>query len=138
MLRGRSLRYERNIFHTNKIFSFDWGISIANWLSVRDRMNFSTVSVYPKFRFTPVHLRLTDFYLTYSLAGPTFISKTSLDGQDLGKIFTLQDLIGLGSYIGKQRHINVEVGIGHYSNGNLFIRNPGIMIPLTVSMGYAF
>ncbi|MFT4756882.1 MAG: hypothetical protein ACI91R_001532 [Vicingaceae bacterium] len=40
--------------------------------------------------------------------------------------------------MGKERKLNTEVKIGHYSNGNLFTENDGVKIPLTVNLGYTF
>lgn len=136
--RGITLRYQRNVFHTKSIFSLDWGASVAGWESARNQTNFSTISFFPVFRFTLLRLKPIDLYLNYSLAGPAYITKTAIDGHDTGKHFTFQDLMGLGWYIGKQRRVNMEISIGHYSNGNIFPKNTGVKIPLTFTAGYAF
>lgn len=136
--RGFLLHYQRNVFHTRKLFSLDWGASVSYWKSRRDRETFYTASVFPVFRFTPLRLGPADLYLNYSLAGPTTISKVAIDGQDTGKHFTFQDFMGIGIYAGKGRHFNAEVKIAHYSNGNLFPQNAGISIPLTFNLGYTF
>ena len=103
-----------------------------------DHASFTTLSAFPLFRFTPLRLRALDAYLDYSLAGPTLISRSAIDGQDTGRKFTFQDFMGIGVYVGSGRHVNVEVRIGHYSNGNLFPQNAGVSIPLTFNLGYAF
>jgi hypothetical protein len=72
------------------------------------------------------------------LAGPAFISKANLDGHDTGKRFTFQDFMGCGLFTGKKRQWNVEMRIAHFSNGNIFPKNDGIMIPLTFNLGYSF
>ena len=36
-------------------------------------------SIYPVLRFTPLCSKSQDIYFNYSLAGPTFISKTTID-----------------------------------------------------------
>jgi hypothetical protein len=46
--------------------------------------------------------------------------------------------MGIGIYSGKHRNINAEIKIGHYSNGDLFPQNNGVMTPLTFNLGYAF
>ena len=46
--------------------------------------------------------------------------------------------MGVGAFIGKPRRFNAEIGIKHYSNGNIFTRNASIKIPLTVMLGVAF
>ncbi len=53
----------------------------------------------------------------------------------MGKHFTFQDFIGVGAFFGKARRMNAEFGVKHYSNGNIFTPNPGIMIPLTLTVG---
>ena len=50
----------------------------------------------------------------------------------------MRDSLGFGVYLGQGRHVNAELRIGHYSNGNLLPRNRGIQVPLTVAVGYAF
>jgi hypothetical protein len=74
----------------------------------------------------------------YSVAGPTFISHTEIDGNATGKHFTFQDMMGVGLFAGKKRQLNAEINIGHYSNGNLFPENAGVKIPLTFNIGMAF
>jgi opacity protein-like surface antigen len=136
--RGVTLHYQRNLFHTKKLFSLDWGASLAYKRSDLDRDRFLALSIFPLFRFTAYRTTVADFYFSYSLAGPTFISKTVIDGQRVGKRFTFQDLLGLGAYAGRDRRYNLELRVGHYSNGNLIPRNPGIKVPLTFNVGYAF
>lgn len=135
---GGSFEYQQNVYHTRRLFSFDFGTSVAYGHS-RDRGDdFMTVSVFPVFRFTPVRTPVADFYATYSLAGPTFISKFIIDGLETGRHFTFRDTIGFGAYMGKGKHVNAEVKIVHYSNGNLLPRNSGIQVPFLFNLGYAF
>lgn len=136
--RGVTAHYQRNVFHTRSLFSLDWGASIAYKVSREHRDKFLALSIFPLFRFTVLRREMADLYISYSLAGPTFISKPVIDGQRTGKRFTFQDLMGVGIYTGKDRHINVELRVGHYSNGNLIPQNPGIKVPLTFNVGYAF
>ncbi|HJW17992.1 MAG TPA: acyloxyacyl hydrolase, partial [Flavisolibacter sp.] len=70
--------------------------------------------------------------------GPSYISKLTIDGSKSGRHFTFQDFMGIGLFTGKKRHINAEVNINHYSNGNIFTENAGVKIPLTFTLGYAF
>jgi opacity protein-like surface antigen len=135
---GFSVQYQRNIFHGKKYFSFDWGTTLGFWRSEKDHQKFMTISVFPLFRFTLLRTKSFDFYLNYSLAGPTFISGLKIDDRNTGPHFTFQDNIGVGLFIGKERKLNTEVKIGHYSNGNLFTENDGVKIPLTVNLGYTF
>jgi hypothetical protein len=94
--------------------------------------------LYPVARFTFIRTNPVDVYFNYSVAGPTYISEISIDSLQIGKRFTFQDFMGLGCYVGKKRMINLELRIAHYSNGNLFPKNEGVMIPLTFNAGVAF
>jgi hypothetical protein len=136
--RGFTLHYQRNIFHTRKVFSFDWGASASWWKSDKAGNEFYTLSLFPLLRFTAFRWTGSDIYFNYSVAGPTYISQTIIDGHDTGKHFTFQDFMGVGVNIGKKRHLNTELRIAHYSNGNIFPQNTGVKIPLTFNFGYSF
>ena len=134
--KGVAIHYEHNIFHARKVFSLDWGASFGYYKT--QSSSFYTLSAFPVLRFTLLRTKTTDFYMYYSVAGPAIISRNIIDGTDTGKKFTFQDLMGIGIFTGKKRNINGEIRIGHYSNGNIFPNNPGVMIPLTFNIGYAF
>jgi lipid A 3-O-deacylase PagL len=136
--RGFTIDYQRNVFHTKKVFAFDLGMSGSIWKSNVNREGFLTGSVYPHFRLFLVRHEEADVYFSYSLAGPTFISETVLDGHDTGDRFTFQDFMGVGAFFGKTRRMNAELGIKHFSNGNIFTSNASIKIPLTLTLGLAF
>jgi opacity protein-like surface antigen len=135
---GLAIHYDRNVFHTRKIFSLDVGTSASYWRSRDSRQKFSTLSVYPLLRFTLLRRAAADLYFQYSLAGPTFISELVLDGLATGRHFTFQDFMGVGVFIGPQRRLSAGVKINHYSNGNIFTENAGVKVPLTVTLGYSF
>lgn len=138
MERGLLLNYQRNIFHSRKVFALDWGAGIGFWKSEKNNQTFFTLSAYPVFRFNFLRSQNADFYFEYSVAGPTYISKVLIDGKQTGEHFTFQDMMGVGVFAGKKKNVNAGIRIAHYSNGNLFPQNDGLMIPLTVSLGYAF
>jgi opacity protein-like surface antigen len=138
VVRGFSLNYVRNVFHTRRMFSLDWGGGASILRGQREGQYFATASLYPVFRFTAVRTQPMDFYFDYSLAGPTFISRTTIDTTDTGRRFTFQDFMGLGIFLGRKRSTNVELRISHYSNGNIFPRNPGVTVPITVIVGHSF
>jgi hypothetical protein len=135
---GVTIDYQRNVFHTKKVFAFDLGASASTWLSDGNGDAFSTLSAYPMFRFFFVRSRMADVYFNYALAGPTFISRSLIDNQDTGAHFTFQDFMGIGTLLGRDHRFNVEMGIKHYSNGNLFMANKSVKVPLTFSFGYTF
>jgi hypothetical protein len=136
--RGISFNYQRNLFHTRKVFSLDWGAGFSYWKSKIKEDEFYTFSLYPVLRFTALRTRPVDVYFNYSVAGPTFISKTIIDEKHTGKKFTFQDFMGMGIYAGKKRTLNAEIRIAHYSNGNIYPQNDGVMIPLSFSLGCSF
>jgi Lipid A 3-O-deacylase (PagL) len=135
---GIAPHYERNVFHTSRTFALDLGVGAGFYKTQQNDDRFYTLSLYPLFRFMFLRARLTDMYFAYSLAGPTYISRTMLDEADTGHHFTFQDFMGIGWFAGRNRNLNVGVKINHYSNGNIFTQNAGVKIPLTLSLGYAF
>lgn len=61
-----------------------------------------------------------------------------MDDLDTGGKFTFQDFMGIGGMVGQQRHLNFEIKIVHYSNGNVLPYNEGVAVPLTFCLGYAY
>lgn len=133
---GFSLSYQRNIFNGRKVFSMDWAATLGHWTSARDGQNFFSASLSPVFRFHVLRSSAADMFLEYSVAGPTFMSKPVLDGIKLGEKFTFYDFMGIGAFTGKNKQLYTGIRIGHFSNGNLFPYNDGVMIPLTFQVGY--
>jgi len=91
--KGLTVRYQKNIFHTKKVFSFDAGVSAGYWKSKELGDEFYTLSIFPMLRFTAIRSDVADVYLFYSVAGPSYISKTTIDEKDSGKHFTFQDFM---------------------------------------------
>jgi hypothetical protein len=135
---GIAPHYERNVFHTRRVFALDVGGSAGFYKTRQNNDRFFTLSFYPLFRFTFLRTRPADMYFAYSLAGPTYISKVMLDDLNTGRHFTFQDFMGIGWFAGAHRNLAIGVKINHYSNGNIFTQNAGVKIPLTFSIGYAF
>jgi hypothetical protein len=136
--RGFTLDLQRNLFHTRSVFAFNVGLSASYWKSEGDKELFRTLSIYPLLQFFFLRKNDADFYFNYSLAGPTYVTSSVIDGEDTGEHFTFQDFLGAGAFFGRNRRFNAELGVKHYSNGNIFVRNAGIKIPLTFSFGVAF
>ena len=133
-----SVSYQRNLFHSKKRFAFDVGVSAGQWRSGERAEVFRTVSVFPLLRFTMVRARRADVYVAYSVAGPSYISKRVIDGLGTGGPFTFQDFMALGVFVGRGRHVNLELNLNHYSNGNILRENAGVKVPLAIKAGYAF
>lgn len=142
---GLSLNYQRNVFHSEKFFALDWGVNASVWQTTGlhndtqlARENFFTLSIFPVFRLNFLHTDLFDAYFYYTVAAPTFISKTIIDGFDTGEKFTFMDNMGAGIFFGEDRRYNAELKIGHYSNGNIFPTNDAVKVPLSLNIGYVF
>ncbi|MCF8453838.1 MAG: acyloxyacyl hydrolase [Pedobacter sp.] len=142
---GLSINYQRNVFHSAKVFALDWGINASVWQTTGkhnntqlEKQNFFTFSIFPVFRLNFLHTPKVDAYFYYTVAAPSFISEKIIDGFDTGKHFTFMDNMGAGVFFGKQRNYNAELKIGHYSNGNIFPSNDAVKIPLSLNLGYAF
>lgn len=135
---GVTLTYERNVYHGTKTFSLDWGASMGYFRSNVNNESLFTLAIFPVFRFTFLHTKPADMYFFYSIAGPAYISRKFLDGKELGEKFTFQDHMGTGVFFGERRNLNLELKIGHYSNGDIFPGNEGVKIPLALNIGYTF
>jgi hypothetical protein len=135
---GVSINFQRNIFHSRKVFSLDIGTGMGFWMTREKEQRFFTASVYPVLRFIPIRSKQADFYFEYTVAGPTFISKTYLDDEKTGRNFTFYDAMGIGLFAGKQKTFNAGLRIAHFSNGNIFPNNNGVKVPLTFSLGYSW
>lgn len=135
---GFAINYQRNVFHTKKSFSLDWGSSFSFWKSQQSSANIIAISVFPVLRFWLFRRDILDFYFDYSAVGPSFITPVLIDGYDTGEHFTFQDFMGIGFYWGKEKRINTEFKITHYSNGGAFSINPGVDVPLMFNIGYTF
>jgi lipid A 3-O-deacylase PagL/Ig-like domain-containing protein/outer membrane protein with beta-barrel domain len=135
---GLSVNYQRNLFHTRRFFAIDWGADVSSWKSRINGERFYTASVYPVLRIPLIRTNPVEFYFSYSLAGPSLITTTNVDNQKIGKLFTFQDYMSTGFYLGRKRRVTGEVRIAHYSNANLFTQNPGLTIPLGFYFGSTF
>lgn len=135
---GIAISYQKNVFHTKKSFSLDWGASFTYSRSQLNNTPILAISVFPVLKFWLLRTNPFDFYFDYSAAAPCFITPSIIDGLDTGENFTFQDFLGFGFYFGATRNLNVEFKIIHYSNGGMFDVNPGVDLPLMLNLGYAF
>jgi hypothetical protein len=133
---GFSLHYQRNIFHARRVFSLDWAAGAGYWKTKENEDEFLTLSLYPVLRFTAFRSSSADIFFEYTVAGPTFISKTLLDNEKTGKKFTFYDAMGMGAFLGKKKKLVTGLRIAHFSNGNIFPDNNGVKVPLSFNLGY--
>ncbi|MAW16793.1 MAG: acyloxyacyl hydrolase [Flavobacteriaceae bacterium] len=130
-----SLTYQRTAFRTKRYFSLDWGASFT-FFNTPKKSSLYALSIFPVLRFYLFRTKGVDFYTNYSVIGPTYISKSTIDGIKTGTEFTYQDFMGVGAFFGSSKQYNLDVKIMHYSNGNIFTQNAGVAIPLVFSFGY--
>lgn len=133
-----SLTYQRLIYRSEKIFSLDWGVSATYFQSQQGKSDVFAFSIFPVLRFYLYRNKNYDFYTNYSIIGPTYISKSDIDGFETGPKITYQDIMGFGVFFGKDRAYNFELRIMHYSNGNIFTRNAGVAVPIQFTLGKTF
>jgi hypothetical protein len=136
--RGLTVRYQRNVFHTRRRLALDLGTSVSLLKSEDGNQNFVAVAAYPLVRWNFLRREAADVFVSYSVAGPSFVSRRIIGQHDAGNRFTFQDMLGVGMFVGRSRHLFVQLDIGHYSNGNMFPQNPGVKVPTTITFGRAF
>ena len=136
--RGAYLMYEQNFYHTERWFSFDWGVSVGRWISHKNHEEFYTFSIFPALRLWLVHSASADLYFAYSVAGPAVLTRRVIDERDAGSYFTFQDYLGIGMFLGKSKCLNLSLKLLHYSNGNVLPKNPGISAPVSFNIGYTW
>lgn len=136
--RGVTARYQRNVFHTRSRLAVDVGTSASFFKSEDGGKNFVTVAAYPLVRWNFLQREAADVFVSYSIAGPSFVSRRIIDRQDTGSHFSFQDVLGVGMFVGKNRRMFVQLDISHYSNANIFPHNPGVKIPATITVGKGF
>lgn len=142
---GLSLNYQRNVFHSARFFALDWGVNASVWQTTGmngdrnlGRQQFFTFSVFPVFRLNYLHTSKFYAYFYYTVAAPTFITEKFIDGFNTGEKFTFMDNMGTGVFFGEKRNLNLELKIGHYSNGNIYPNNDAVKIPLSLQIGHTF
>ena len=69
-------------------------------------------------------------------AGPSWMSAHRLGLREQGSRFLFNDKIGVGTFVDRQQHWYLELVWRHFSNANLKQPNPGIDVPVTLTLGY--
>ncbi|WP_055412292.1 acyloxyacyl hydrolase [Nonlabens sp. YIK11] len=128
--------YTKTVYKSNKFFSLGYGASITAFENSIDKKWTGALSIYPHINFFFWRREGFDAYATYSVIGPTFITREDIDGVETGPKVTYQDFIAAGAYFGADRKWNAELKIIHYSNGNIFPRNDGVAVPIVFQLGY--
>jgi hypothetical protein len=135
---GMELSYRKQWYHSKKRVSLDWGINLAAMRSRTDRQSLFAVSLFPSIRIWLFRYHSAQSYFSYTVAGPSYISKDFVDNTKTGRHFTFYDALNLGFIFGEKHNIDIGLEMAHYSNGNLFSQNPGFCVPLSLHLGYLF
>lgn len=133
---GVQLVYQRLLFHTQKRFSVYIGGAVSRYSFGSD--TFYAESVFPAIRYWIIRSKNVAIYFSYSVAGPTILSRRVLGYKDLGGYFIFQDTMGLGLLWGRHHAFHLDVRWVHYSNGDILPQNPGFDVPVMVYLGYSF
>jgi len=133
---GAIISYQHLMYHTAEHFSFYLGLSSEYW--VLNSQVIYGVSALITFRFWALRTAIASPYLIYSIASPTLLSRSHIDGVNLGSAFIFQDKLGLGVELGAKHPVTLELGVIHYSNGDVFPTNSGLQVPFVLSIGYGF
>jgi hypothetical protein len=133
---GGMVMYQHLLFHNQKRFSLYLGTSVSRWVHRPDTID--AISLFISLRYWFFRTDPINIYLTYSVAGPTLMDHRIFGDKDLGSYFIFQDFIGLGLQIGQKKAFNLALRLVHYSNGDIFPRNPGFDVPLVLYLGYSF
>ncbi len=123
---------------TRRVMAFNLGVAGSAWRGRDDGHTFYTLAIYPILRFTAIRTTPADLFVFYSVAGPSYISNSRIDGHAVGRGFTFQDFLGVGLFLGPSKKISAQLKITHYSNGNFLTDNAGVKVPATFSLGYSF
>ncbi len=133
---GIMLIYMRNIYHSQKHFAVNLGLSSARW--TLSGQSIYAFSFFVAFKIYIFRTQTFNPYIFYSVAGATGITRRHLGPARLGENFLFQDLLGLGVEIGHNHVFDAAVIIVHYSNGDIFTHNNGFGVPILATLGYAF
>lgn len=133
---GVLLLYLHRITHTRRFFGVNWGASFGNWWHQPQHQ--MSASAFFDFRFWPWTTTYVAPYFEYSVAGITLLSKQHFAGSDLGTNLLFEDFMGAGVRLGRHKHIELGLKLVHYSNGDIFTKNPGFDVPLVMMLGYAY
>ncbi|MFK8059406.1 MAG: acyloxyacyl hydrolase [Polaribacter sp.] len=133
-----SVTYQRLLYRSERIFSLDWGVNVTAFNTEVSNDYIYAFSIFPTLRFYLLRKPGFDFYTNYSILGPTYLTKSNIDGSITGPKATFIDTMGFGVFFGKKRKYNFELKIMHYSNGNIFTENAGVAVPIQFTLGKTF
>lgn len=133
---GGTIVYTRLFYHTQKYFSVEWGVSGSAWTT--NSQTIGAASLFLQLRWWIFRTDYFNPYVVYSVAGPSLLTNDQFGSAQLTAPFIFQDYLGLGTFLGKDHHVDISARMYHYSNGDLLTHNPGFDVPLVIFMGFNF
>lgn len=124
------------IFRHSRIY-FD--ASIGHWWVTNDTHHHS-LNIYalsPIFRYYFKPYRSFIPFVEVGI-GPSYMSRSRLDHQNLGMHFAFQDQLGFGANLGRKHQFSFVLSALHYSNASLCSKNAGITVPIMLNLQYGF
>ena len=104
-----------------------------------DNRTLNVVSIIPQLQYQFQRFFIADRgwqpFLALSIA-PSFMDEDTLGFSDQGGRFIFNDVLALGTYIGRKRKVSVQLQWRHLSNGGIYDDNPGIDVPIGLAFGW--
>lgn len=117
---------------------FDGGYSRFWVTNDTHNKSLNIYSIAPVVRYSFYKKGPVTSYLELSV-GPSYLTKTRLDGRNLGIHFAFQDRAGIGAeWLINNHALSFSLHAIHYSNARLSEHNSGITVPLALDIGYQF
>ncbi|MEO8400188.1 MAG: acyloxyacyl hydrolase [Gammaproteobacteria bacterium] len=124
------------IFKHSRIY-FD--ASLGHWWVTNDThhhsLNIYALSPIFRYYFRPYHSFAP--FVEVGI-GPSYMTRSRLDHQNLGMHFAFQDQLGVGANLGSRRQFSFILSALHYSNASLCSKNAGITVPIMLNLEYGF
>lgn len=118
---------------------FDGGFSHFWVTNHTDNKSLNIYSIAPVVRYAFSKRGPVTPYLEFSI-GASYLTKTRLDGRNLGIHFAFQDRAGGGASwaLKNNQKLLFSLHAIHYSNARMSEHNSGITVPLALDIGYQF
>ena len=133
---GATAEYLYNIFNTKHVLSLYAGLAASWW--ERQSKSLFVASGFLEFRFWLWRHGWAKPFVTWSIAGPSLMSNYRFGNTNLGGHFIWRDTLGVGVTLGQEQQLDITVRVQHYSNGDFLAKNPGMDVPIVITVGYAF
>ncbi len=110
------------------------GVGVTWLWDSYDHQEALLASIYPSIRLYLFESSCFKPYL-FATTGFAYMTERGLGWQQLGGNFTFNDFFGIATYVGREKLWSVGCCWRHISNGDLYMPNDGIDIPLCLMVG---